>query len=263
LTIDDIILLLIIIFIFGFIFLIFRFKSKTEREYERKLKESLNEEFIIDPNTGAKLTLEQAQSGHWIQHDNEFLPREQNHFLEDEQEVEKSLNYLRVSHEYQKQKLTNEQVDLLEKTKILSKYNDWSYSDTFRIEYCNGFVFHPAVNISGNQHTYYDDDYNESQIMFWIELNFNSGHYYLREKSNSEKLLDIIRNDDDLRLDNYESFTFEKSENMILVNNILNTFKGEKDLEIEFYHKNLFFKNRKLINLEDLLRLEKIAKNVC
>ena len=32
----------------------------------------MEDEYIIDPETGAKLTLEEAESGHWIAHENEF-----------------------------------------------------------------------------------------------------------------------------------------------------------------------------------------------
>ncbi len=52
------------------------FKPETaeRKEYERKLKESLKDEFIYDPETGAKITLAEAESGHWIAHDNENRP---------------------------------------------------------------------------------------------------------------------------------------------------------------------------------------------
>ncbi|QYA26684.1 hypothetical protein G3I01_14655 [Gramella sp. MT6] len=47
--------------------------TKAEREYEKRINESLADEYIIDPETGAKLTLEEAESGHWINHDNEYI----------------------------------------------------------------------------------------------------------------------------------------------------------------------------------------------
>jgi hypothetical protein len=47
------------------------YTTQSEREQEEIMKQSLDDEFIIDPETGAKLTLEQAESGHWLTHDNE------------------------------------------------------------------------------------------------------------------------------------------------------------------------------------------------
>ncbi|TXE15357.1 hypothetical protein ES692_17015 [Psychroserpens burtonensis] len=50
----------------GILFILFMtFNSDTseQKEYDRKLKESLADEYIIDPETGTKLTLEQAESG--------------------------------------------------------------------------------------------------------------------------------------------------------------------------------------------------------
>ncbi|MDT0554397.1 hypothetical protein [Patiriisocius hiemis] len=252
--------ILAMIFIAVIIYFGFVHKTKREKEHENHLRKRLSDEFIIDPESGAKLSLEQAESGHWINHNNEYLEKYDNHPTEEEKEVEKTLNYLRRSKEYRKQKLTSIEIELLEKTKILSKYDDWSYSSPFEIQYCKGYIFHPAVLITGQ--TYYDNDYHESQIMFWTRLDFYSGHYYLREKSTSEKFFDLIRNDDDLKIDNFEVFTFEKTQNLILINNILKFFKSQKDLEIEFYKENLFIKNRKLINMEDLTRIESIVKSL-
>ena len=46
------------ILFFGFIvyafYFMFTFKTKKEKEYEKKLKKSLEDEFIIDPETGTK-----------------------------------------------------------------------------------------------------------------------------------------------------------------------------------------------------------------
>ena len=261
---DDLYIILLFIGIVVFLYWAFTFKSKSEKEYDKKIKESLEDEYIIDPETGAKLTLEEAESGHWVEHDNEFHttpePDIEKLHTAEQQEAEKAINYLKEKPEYRKKKLTPDQVDFIEQIKTLSKYDDWSYSNPFKIEYCNGFVFLPAVRLNG--HSYYDNDYHESQIMFWIKLEIDLGHYYLREKSKTEKIFDLIRNDDDLKLNNYESFTFRKTDNLIVLINILKNFEGEKGLEIEFLDNNLFIKNTKLINTADILQIEKIVKNV-
>jgi len=253
------------IFLGILIFYIFRpllrllIKSDKEgNEYDQKLKERLKDEYIIDPETGAKLTLEQAESGHWIAHDNEFrtIPETEieNLYSDEQKNAERAINYLKESRQYRKQRPTPVEVEYLEKTNILNKYDDWSYSDSFRMEYCSGFSFVPKVSTN---------NYTERQIMFWIKLKTDFGHYYLREKSNTEKFFDLIRNDDELKLTGYESFTIKKTDNLILIINLLKNFEKQKGFEIEFFDSNLFIKNTKIINISDIKRIEKIIKNIC
>jgi hypothetical protein len=235
------------------------YETDEQKEYNRKLKESLKDEHIYDPETGAKLTLEQAESGHWITHDNEFRTLTETELknlpTERIRQAEIALNYLRGSREYIKTKLSEEQLNTLEKTKTLNGYDDWSYSNSF--EFDKGVVLSPSVQLNGTI------NYEESHLMFWVKVNNINGHYFFREKSSSEKFLDLLRNDDEIKLSDYECFTFKKSHNIILIKNILKNFENEKKLEIEINNKNLFIKTTKLVNLEDIKRVEKIIKNVC
>ena len=98
--------------------------------------------------------------------------------------------------------------------------------------------------------------------MFWIKTDNVNGHYFFREKSLPEKLLDLLRNDDELKLTDYECFTIKKSHSIILIRKILNLFENEKGLEIEIDNENLFIKTTKLVNIDDIIRIEKIIKNV-
>lgn len=245
---------------------LFFLPSEAYKEYERKLQESLKDEFIIDPETGAKLTLEQAQSGHWIAHDNEYKTTSEKEIekliTQEEKSIEKSKNYLRESKEYRKHKFTEEEILILEKTKTLSKYDSWGYSDCYSIESPKGFAFFPIVEIEDKTPTYHSNNYIETQIMHWLKFDFDMGHYYLREKSNAEKFLDIIKKDDDLKLKNYESFTIRKSSNIIKIIKILEKFENQERIEIEFMDNNLFVKNERLATLEEIKRLETITKNL-
>ncbi|GAA3594660.1 hypothetical protein Q4Q39_06995 [Flavivirga amylovorans] len=236
----------------------FKPRTKKEKEYDRKLKESLKDEYIIDPETGARITLEQAESGHWIAHDNEFktIPESELDKLPTEgaKQAEIALNYLRESKDYRKTKFSKEQLSILEEIKTLSNYDDWSYSDLYRFE--GGVVFLPSVelNIAGH--------YRESHLMFWVKINDISGHYFFREKSSSEKIFDLIRNDDEIKSDLYECFTIKKSHNIIQIKRILESFEKEKGLEIEIINNNLFIKTLKLVSLDDVIRVEQILNNL-
>jgi len=251
-----------VFFIYYFISVFIQSNSSEQKEYNRKLKESLEDEFIIDPETGAKITLEQAESGHWIAHDNEFrtIPdSELEKFLtEDDKQTEIAINYLRESRNYKRTELTERQIKILDNTKMLKKYDNWSYSNSFSFE--KGIVFLPAPELHGK--TYYEDDYKESHLLFWKKITDLTGHYYLREKTSPEKILDTFKKDDDLTLKNYESFTFEKSFNIIKLNKILKNFENQSGLEIEIHNDDLFVKTMNLVCKEDIIRIEKVMKNV-
>ncbi|MDI1257133.1 MAG: hypothetical protein PSV16_13645 [Flavobacterium sp.] len=259
---SDTVIIIIGIIIIVFFWKVMTFASKSEIEEENRLKESLSDEFIYDPETGTKLTFEQAESGHWIPHDNVNRIKDSDEIKQfyycNEREVEELKNYIKKTG-YTHKKLTSSQLELLEKTETLSKYDSWSYSSSFSNENGNRFLLFPAVEIKGNRH---QPGYHESQIMFWIKDEQLSGHFYLREKTSFETLTDIFRNDDDIKLDNYESFTIKRSNNILYIIRLLNLFKDENGLEFEVYDGNLFIKTLNFPNMKDYLRVEKIIKTL-
>ena len=61
----EIVIPIIIAFIFvALIYWIFK-NPKEYIEYEKQLNENLADEYIIDPETGTRLTLEEAETGVW------------------------------------------------------------------------------------------------------------------------------------------------------------------------------------------------------
>ena len=233
--------------------------SEEEKEYDRVLKESLQDEFIYDPETGAKLTLEQAESGHWISHNNlnrvKSKEEIEKFYFGTEKDAEILINHIRVNG-YEYKELTEFQIEILEKIKIFEKYDDWSYSNSFSFDNGKNFIFFPAVEYKTENY------FNESQIMFWIQNDKLNGHYYLREKNDFESITDLIRNDDEIKIDGYECYTYKKSNNILNVIRILKILKNEKELEIEIKEENLFIKTLKFPNMDDFLRVEKMIKNI-
>lgn len=236
-----------------------------EREYDKKLKESLADEYLIDPETGTKMTLEQAAAGHWIVHDNEFRTMPESEidklYTEEEKEAVRALNYLKESKAYLNYDLSEEDIEILEQTKMLSKYDDWSYSKVFKIEYCDGLVLLPVVKIVEGS-VYLQNEYEETQLLFWVKLKSDYGHYYLREKTFAEKVFDRIVLNTDFKIEGYEVFTFKQSESIIYLNKLLKTFEGVKGIELEISSNNLFIKNLKLFCLEDIKRVEKLVRRI-
>lgn len=256
---------LIILIGIAIIFLLWKamtHKSKSEIEEENRLKKSLEDEYIYDPDTGAKLTLEQAESGHWISHNNINRIKDSNEieqfYYEDEREAEEIKNQIKKAG-YIHKDFTNYQLKFLEKTNILSKYDYWSYSDSFSNKNENIFIFFPTVEIKGHR---YESNYYETQLMFWIKDEQLSGHFYLRDKTNFETLSDALRSDDDIKLQNYECFTIKKSSNILYIIRILTFFEDEKNLEFEIYDNHLFIKTLRFPNFKDYLRIEKIIEKI-
>ncbi|MDP1727635.1 MAG: hypothetical protein Q8M15_12700 [Bacteroidota bacterium] len=262
---DDYYLVVTIFIVFGFIIWFITHKTKSDKEYEGKLKERLEDEHIIDRETGPKITLEQAESGQWAVQNSEFRKASEAEIeklpTEEQKIIERAINYFIGNPLYSKQEITSEQDFILEHTKTLGKYDDWTYSDSFKLEYCDGFVLLPSVRY--NAITRYQDMYNESQCMFWIKLKIDLGHYLLREKTSTEKIFDLIKDDDEIKLSGYESFTFESTTKFSYLTDLINNFVGQKGLEIEFMKDNLFIKNSRLVNIEDIKRIEEIVKVIC
>lgn len=235
-------------------------KTPEELAEEKRLRESLADETIYDPETGVKLTLEQAESGHWITNDNPTRIKSEeeldNHYFGNEKIAEKFLNSLKARG-FQTEMFNESEIDFLCQTKILSKYDNWSYSNLLSYNEGRDFVFLPAVHYDGNRH---QNAYHESQLMFWIFDDKLSGHLFAKEKTAFESFTDAIRNDDPIRLENYETFLFEKLSlsTTIYLTKILQAFDNEKGLEIEMLDNNLFIKTTRYVNEADFLRIEKI-----
>ena len=99
--------------------------------------------------------------------------------------------------------------------------------------------------------------------MYWIKTNYDFGHYYFQKKSTAEKLITLIKKENNLRIDGYETLIFIESPDLINLVKTLKLFNGQDDLEIEFYKENIFIKNKKFVNRKDIERIDKIVQNIC
>ncbi|WP_028979966.1 hypothetical protein [Sporocytophaga myxococcoides] len=253
------------IFLVFIVFIIvrgFMKNSKEAKEYHQHLEEGLKDEYITDPETGAKYTLEEVEAEQWVKLEPELISTAKTDinklFNEEEIETEKALNHFRDNPQYRKVMLTEDQIKILGLTKILSKYKEWTYFSPFQIEYCSGILFFPTITVSSGPRSF---SYM-TQCMVWIKLDKSYGHYYLREKTTTERLLDLIREDDEIKLTNYESFTINKTESSSQLNKIIEKLEGIEGLEIELIENNLFIKNTMQIDINEVTKIEKIIKNV-
>lgn len=76
------------------VFIILR-PSKAEREHDEEVAKRLEDETIYDPETGAKLTLEQAESGHFIGNDGDDRVKSDEEIAEHYRDEEREVEYIR------------------------------------------------------------------------------------------------------------------------------------------------------------------------
>ncbi len=239
---------------------------KKNKEYNEKIKENLDDEHIIDPKTGTKITLEQAENGYWEEPEDKLGIMSENDiqklYTEEEKETERTLNYLKEN--FLKLEVDNDTWLTLWQTKIVNQYDNFQHHIPFKAQNSNGTFFLALVELGSNTDIPYriGSYYLENQIMLWLTVDFDLGHYYFREKTSAEKIMDKVRNNNDFNLTTYETFTFKKTQNIHRVEQILKVIEQEKGFEIEFMGSNIFIKNLRHANLEDLHKIEKIVETI-
>ncbi len=241
--------------LFLFVVICFKFLSyetKAEKEHETELMANLDDERIYDPITNRLISLEEAMSGMWEGEDHPIVAEERiQKFYDDEaQDTIRVLNYVKKSPLYSTFEVTDDLSRLLERLKMLSAPAQWGHHSTSYI--CpdiRGVVMFPNIYLNEIRGTY---------ILFGLPIFAQRGHYYLREKTTTETLLDHLSNDDDLSLDGYECFTFSPSRDIRGLNKILERFTNEDGLEIEILEDQLFVKSVGEASVRELKRFEKI-----
>jgi hypothetical protein len=254
-----------IVMIFTLIWFCYRW-HKQHKEYNDKIQKNLEDNYIIDPKTGTKITLEQAESGFWAASDNKLnITSEsdiQKLYTEEEKQIARTLNYFKTN--FLKLELDKDQWFILEQTKIVDKYQNFEYHTPFKVKNGNGIFFLAEVVLGESNDIPYHIGtlYLGCQIMFWLTVDVNLGHYYFREKTSTEKILDKMKSDDDFKLINYETFAFKKTNNIEYVSKILEYLEQEKGFEIEFMDTNIFIKNLKHANLEDMHKIKNMVERI-
>jgi len=169
-----------------------------------------------------------------------------------EKEIEIISNYL-ITNNFPYKEINDEQIEVLESTILLSKYSSWDTSHLFDI-HNNNLVFFPRVMSYSNS--------NDFQIMFWLKTNNIKGHYYFRKKTGIEKIIDIMRNDDEFKFKDFEIFTIKSSIYRTQILSVLKTFQDIKNIEIEIHNDNLYIKTVDAPTLDNFKILFKQIKTL-
>jgi hypothetical protein len=233
-------LAIIIIAFVGFVKL---FKpSKAVKDSERELKKRLSDDLLYDPVSGAKFTLDQAENGTWVTHDNHSRIKSEEeintYFDGSGRTVEQIANLLK-SRNFKITEIKEDTLQVLENSETLLKYDDWGYGQAFKID-DNAVVLFPHVFVYGRGKG--TVTFNGHQLMFAIKVTGATGHYFLRKKETSERILDLIRNDDAFEVGDFEVFTIRPGHSNLQVQRVLRYFGQLDNIELEINGENLLIK---------------------
>ena len=183
---------------------------KTKRNNKR-LKKSIEQEFLYERNTRNKITIEQAISGNWENQEHDNIPIDEKdlkrYFSIEEEKFEKVLNYIKGQFEPYN-RLNTELNDFLKKTIFLIKYKDWHYSNLF-IKDNKQLIF--IIKTQGVRNKNLDG--RNTNLFFWINIKENLGHYILINSTFESKKINFIFNNEPFDIKNYNIVCKKESSN--------------------------------------------------
>lgn len=240
----------------GLLFLIVYFTTnitgpKESEEIER-LKKRLDDPRIYDPETDTYITLEEAELGVWdVDDPSKKINAEdiEETFYEEEVVVQNICKELeREGFAKAKNPLSEKQFEVFEKLKLLDQLDEnWGYVEFYEHDGLVAMI----LNIQ-----------RAAEFAISIPVENVSGHYIFKEKTVTDRVLDKIRPDDDIKIENYECFTIQKTKTTRSIENIMQTINTHKRLEVEILPKQLFIKTTQSAKVSDALILLNIAKDI-
>lgn len=201
----------------------------------------MNDEFLTDPETGMKITLEEAEAGLWPEQD-EFasMPLHEIEKLPTEEMKQSAfaLNYFLQSKTYLRYEMEMEEQSFLNQTAILGNHKHWSHSAAFESSFAKLKVLIVELEFK--------------HLFYWLQFESSYGHYFFRPKTNQERLFDRIKGDDDIVMDDYECLTYEASHEPEKLLPILELFQSQTNLEMEFSGRNFYVRTNTPLHVKDV-----------
>lgn len=223
-------------------------KQKIEEEKERK---RLADPRIYDPETNTYITLEEAESGVWDVDDpkNKLSAEEIKATFPESDYIDYTLREELVKEGFERIEgpLTKEQYGNIEKFELLKQHEHWSYDDHFKQNDITVFL----LNIRG-----------DTLISTWIPVTQVSGHYVFTEKTKTDRFFDLIQSDDDIKVENYECFTVQKTKEKRAIENIMTLVNTHKHIEVEMFSGHLFIKAIRPGRLTDLSMILTLTREI-
>lgn len=249
------IIIVAIVLVIGFYFL---FKSsESEKQYFKNLEKSLEDEFIIDPETGAKLTLEQAESGIWNPEEVEYYNEEEDPFISDEYRAFKEIGeYYKEELNYKNIELVDSDIELFESINMFTKYKEWYFFESITKYEKNVTIGFIAVSLGDMQFS------RTNQLFCWIKNLDFSGHYILTEKTKVEENLLKLNSIELKAFGSYHCESIKKTFHEIQLFQLFEKVSEIAGLDIEYFEGNLFFKTKKEMTKNDIYRFEELINEI-
>lgn len=223
-------------------------KEKIEKEKEKK---RLADPRIYDPETNTYITLEEAESGVWDVDDPKNKPsaEEIKATFSESDYIDYTLREELVKEGFERieDPFSKEQYEYIEKFELLKQHEHWSYDDHFKQNEITALL----LNIHG-----------DTLISTWVPIANVSGHYVFTEKTKTDRFLDLIQPDDDIKVENYECFTVQKTKETRAIENIMELVNTHKHLEVEMFPGHLFIKTTQPTQLADLSMVLKLTRDI-
>ena len=231
--------------------------DKEYTDYKEKLNKSLEDEYIIDPETGAKLTLEQAQSGHWNPEEVPYFSEEDvaKHYSQDFQNMYATKYYLEQQEAYDTIELEDRFLEFISTKLIFAKYDTCSFAASFINKATQTKILFSWVEML-------QSNYSEIQLLFWIKISNFNGHYYLTEKTKSEQIAIKLANKNALFFNDYYCDILKTSFSNGYELGILEKCAAEKRIEVEILNDSLFIKTIDLASINDINRIEQLIASL-
>lgn len=230
---------------------------KTEDDYNKDLYNRLKDDFLIDSESGVSFNVEDIgkpiHEHTTIINENNSIYNRSTQFDESFQNREEIMLLLK-SQNFKTLSLNSKQIAILDNTKMLSKYDEWSFNRSFELG-SGKIVLFPQVQYQGR------NSFNDYQVLFWITISSIKAHYFLRQKETIEQVFDLIRNDDEFQFGNFEVFSIKSTKNNFQLKKCLDGLETYKNIEIEVHNENLFIKTTDQLTKKSFEALLKVVEN--
>ncbi|RZJ69037.1 hypothetical protein [Flavobacterium sp.] len=229
---------------------------RQDTEDEDRIRKSLSDDYLYDPKTGAKFTVEQAVSGQWLSHDNLDRLKSDEEISEfyssEEQILERLANELKKSG-FQYSESSDEEIEILGNTHTLANYDTWFVKSRY-ISPDASYVVN-FIRVVANPH-FKQAGFQGFQMLFETKIPDFDGHYLITERTFAEPLLELFVGKDDFAIKGLDVRTIRKGWNPMVLQEMLADFANESNLEIEINGENFYLKTFSEPNFDDFLRLE-------
>lgn len=251
-------------------------RADNQRKEAAKKKKVLSDKEIIalldDPLTGQKAKVSATQNDYEyaddIPDDAVFYEQSRrtseevlNKYYTEDGDLEREFvlmkNYL-LANDFVFKKITTNEIDFLESTRIFSSFDDWSYHHSYQKEHLNIFIADISLRTT---HGKTSSTVINSSIVFWLKEFPFIGHYCLFKKPIIQNIIGIFIYEDVELLKGYHTEIVKKSAQEKALTTFLKQIQFDGELEIEVINSDILIRIVNLASFDNLMKLLNCMQN--